>query len=66
MLDERFGPTLRMTWAHPMWRSIESESSAAVAVTGFGAEREARGRPVMENRHDPLRDAAGPERPSLG
>jgi hypothetical protein len=39
---------------------------AAVAVTGFGAEREARGRPVMENCHDPLRDAAGPERPSLG
>jgi hypothetical protein len=44
---------------------LQSESLAAVAVTGFGAEREALGRPVMENRHDPLRDAAGPEWPSL-
>jgi hypothetical protein len=47
-----------------MWK-LKRERAAAVAVTGFGAEREALGRPVMETRHDPLRDAAGPERPSL-
>jgi hypothetical protein len=41
-------------------RRCESESFAAVAVTGCGAEKDAHGRPVMENRHDPLRDAAGP------
>lgn len=61
------GTTPSCTWQRVQQAASHSEGEISDAfVTGFGAEREARGRPVMETRHDPLRDAASPERPSLG